>query len=192
MRNANITEIGTRDQGVAVAEQLKLPFISVSKGITQDVPPYVVHDTCCIKGFFGDYRFLSNFFTSPVLYEGYPFPASENAYQAAKFPRGRWSEFTQMTASQSKKLGAGAPIDPAEWDQAKYEIMEKIVYAKFTQSSALRERLLDTGYRYLEEANSWGDTFWGRCEGVGENNLGLILMKVREALRGDGCRTLAL
>jgi predicted NAD-dependent protein-ADP-ribosyltransferase YbiA (DUF1768 family) len=35
----------------------------------------------------------------------------------------------------------------------------------------------------LEERNAWGDTDWGTdINGVGENNLGKILMKVREKL----------
>jgi hypothetical protein len=35
----------------------------------------------------------------------------------------------------------------------------------------------------LIEGNTWGDTFWGVCNGVGENNLGKTLMNVREILR---------
>ena len=38
---------------------------------------------------------------------------------------------------------------------------------------------------HLEEGNWWGDIFWGvdKKTGAGENNLGKILMKVREELR---------
>jgi hypothetical protein len=34
-------------------------------------------------------------------------------------------------------------------------------------------------YDYLEETNIWKDTFCGVYNGVGENNLGKIIMKTR-------------
>jgi hypothetical protein len=39
--------------------------------------------------------------------------------------------------------------------------------------------LLDTSDKVLIEENNWNDTFWGVCNGVGENNLGRLLMQVR-------------
>ena len=51
---------------------------------------------------------------------------------------------------------------------------EDAIYAAF---------LLDTGDLYIEETNSWGDTFWGVCEGKGQNVLGNILMGIRTDLR---------
>jgi predicted NAD-dependent protein-ADP-ribosyltransferase YbiA (DUF1768 family) len=36
----------------------------------------------------------------------------------------------------------------------------------------------------LEERNSWGDSYWGTdINGVGENNLGKILMDIRSELK---------
>lgn len=43
--------------------------------------------------------------------------------------------------------------------------------------------LLKTGDEELVEGNTWGDTFWGVCKGKGRNELGKILMKVREEFR---------
>lgn len=37
----------------------------------------------------------------------------------------------------------------------------------------------------LIEGNDWGDTFWGMVDGEGENNLGKILMRVREEIKTD-------
>lgn len=34
----------------------------------------------------------------------------------------------------------------------------------------------------IVEENSWRDTYWGVCKGVGENHLGKILMKIRDEL----------
>ena len=55
--------------------------------------------------------------------------------------------------------------------------------AKFSQHPELAEKLLATGNAHLEEGNSWGDKVWGTVGGVGANNLGKILMRVRETLR---------
>jgi predicted NAD-dependent protein-ADP-ribosyltransferase YbiA (DUF1768 family) len=43
--------------------------------------------------------------------------------------------------------------------------------------------LLASGGATLEEGNPWGDRLWGVVDGVGENRLGKILMKVRDELR---------
>jgi len=59
--------------------------------------------------------------------------------------------------------------------------MEEILYLKFTQNPDLGDKLLATE-GLIEEKNSWGDTFWGTCEGVGQNHLGRLLMKTREKL----------
>lgn len=42
------------------------------------------------------------------------------------------------------------------------------------------QRLLETGNKYLEETNWWGDTFWGKdLKGNGENTLGRLIMEIR-------------
>ena len=52
---------------------------------------------------------------------------------------------------------------------------------KFSKSP-FKEMLLSTGEEELIEGNTWNDRFWGVCDGMGENNLGKILMAVRESL----------
>ena len=44
------------------------------------------------------------------------------------------------------------------------------------------EMLLATDDMEIIEGNVWGDTFWGVCDGKGENNLGKVLMEVRQHL----------
>jgi hypothetical protein len=60
--------------------------------------------------------------------------------------------------------------------------MYRILRAKFTQNKNLRKMLVDTGDAYLEETNYWHDTFWGVYNGIGENNLGKLLMVVRDEI----------
>jgi hypothetical protein len=67
-----------------------------------------------------------------------------------------------------------------DWENIKLEIMDRILTDKFYRNLEEREKLLSTENKYLEETNWWGDRFWGVCKGTGANNLGLILMKIRD------------
>ena len=58
--------------------------------------------------------------------------------------------------------------------------MYEICLAKFSQHPDLMDNLVYTGKRPLEEGNHWNDRYWGTVNGVGENKLGQILMKIRE------------
>ena len=60
--------------------------------------------------------------------------------------------------------------------------MAEIVRAKFMQNPSLKLKLAATEDVHLEEGNAWGDTYWGVCDGIGENHLGKILMCLRESL----------
>lgn len=136
-----------------------------------------------IKGFFGQYRWLSNFWECPVEYEGILYPSSENAYQAAKVLPEHRCNFQNIKPNESKKAWKKYPgIAPENWDKIKLNIMYEIVERKFNQNKDLAIKLIETYPKYLEETNTWRDVFWGVCKGKGENHLGFILMKVRKTL----------
>lgn len=141
---------------------------------------YIIHDEFNIKGFFGSYRWLSNFHESPVYYNGILFLSSENAYQSAKCKNSDdIIKYLGISPSQSKKISK--TIESVDnWHDIKYDIMSSIVFDKFYRDLELRHLLLSTGNKYLEETNHWNDIYWGVCNGVGQNKLGLILMKVRD------------
>jgi len=63
------------------------------------------------------------------------------------------------------------------------QMMEELLRLKF-ESPELRKLLLETGEHELIEGNNWGDRFWGVVDGVGDNHLGKLLMKIRAELRG--------
>jgi len=133
-----------------------------------------------------EYRFLSNFYPAPVNFEGETYPTSENAYQAAKSLDydERRAFRGNVSAALSKKMGRELELRP-DWEEVKRDIMKKIVFNKFKYHPSLKEKLLATGDAELIEGNYWGDTYWGVCNGVGENHLGKILMEVREILRNE-------
>jgi ribA/ribD-fused uncharacterized protein len=140
---------------------------------------YIVHNAVNIKGFFGDYRFLSNFHECPVMYEGVIYPSSENAYMAAKTrDLEARRAFETMSPKEAKLAGRIIPLRE-DWDLVKISIMREIIFDKFSRNLDIRECLLQTGDAYLEETNHWGDIVWGVCDGVGNNLLGKILMDTR-------------
>lgn len=137
-----------------------------------------------ILGFKGEYRFLSNFWPSPIFYKEKNWPTAEHAYQAMKSKNesDHWDIIIQAkTPYDAKKMGKNLPIRN-DWNSIKEHVMYEIVYCKFSQNEILKKLLLNTKNSYIEETNHWGDTFWGVCDGVGKNKLGNILMKIREEL----------
>ena len=157
--------------------------VSGPKRQWDDPFPGVVQDAASIKGFVGEYRWLSNFYPCTVRIGGLTFHSSEAAYQASKFPRSAWEPFTQLDPDSAKKLAHSQKVDEAAWDKRKDQAMLEIIWAKFSQNPDLAARLLATGDRYLEETNWWGDAYWGVFNGKGENVFGKALMEVRRRLK---------
>lgn len=135
-----------------------------------------------ICGFFNEYRFLSNFYEVPVQYNGLLFRSSEAAFQAQKCPE-RANEFLNLSPDEAKRMGRKINIR-SDWESVKDTVMYEIVLAKFSQNEALKKKLIDTGDAFLAEENWWGDKYWGTVNGVGRNQLGKTLMKVRMELIG--------
>lgn len=146
-----------------------------------EIPEYAVHSETEIKGFFGKYRFLSNFYSCPagIWYEGLKYPSVEHAYQAAKVDSYDRLPFTTCNAKEVKRLGGSVLLDKEDWEEVKYDIMLQLVTQKFAVHKGLRDKLLETKKAYLEETNHWKDVYWGVYEGNGLNKLGEILMVVR-------------
>lgn len=140
-----------------------------------------------IDSFEGKYRFLSNFWpiTGGLHYDGILYPTTEHAYQALKTmdDEKRMDIALLGTAGQAKR--AGKTIKPLRWnwETIKLDIMFDLNFLKFARNRTLREKLLATGDAELIEGNTWGDTFWGQCNGKGQNELGNIIMQVRELLQ---------
>jgi ribA/ribD-fused uncharacterized protein len=132
-----------------------------------------------IDSFTGRHRYLSNFAPAPVIFEGVVYLTVENAYQAAKTlnPEER-KQFEHCTPGRARMLGKKLTLRP-DWENVKLEIMEDLLRKKFFSGSMPLMMLMNTQGAYLEEGNTWGDTYWGVCKGVGENRLGKLLMKVR-------------
>ena len=147
--------------------------------------------------FFKDnYNFLSNFYIleNPILGIGMTwFYSVENAYLAEKIiyclnlPYEKRKEMVQQfknftsgqAKSAGKRLSQRPDFDRTLWQENSIQLMTTLVQYKFRINPDLMTRLKAIEGEIVED-NNWGDTFWGRCYGVGENHLGRILMKVRD------------
>jgi ribA/ribD-fused uncharacterized protein len=139
--------------------------------------------TLQINEFRGEYRFLSNFYPCALSYKGEDWPTVEHAYQAAKTIDPIVQQYIKQSASpgQAKQRGRSAKWNlTPNWDKKKLDIMTDLVTRKFTQNVELMRLLLGTQGHELIEGNKWGDTYWGVCNGEGENHLGKILMNIRD------------
>ena len=147
-----------------------------------------------IDNFRGKYYFLSNFYNAPVEYEGILYTNNEAAFQSAKLKNknlrtnyihnGMKYNFATLDPSTAKKFGRHLNLR-SDWEEVKFDIMYELVYDKFNRNQKLRQKLLLTDNEELVEGNTWGDRIWGKCNGKGQNNLGKILMRVREELRNQ-------
>lgn len=136
-----------------------------------------------ILEFKGPYRFLSNFYQSKIIWGGGIFNTVEHFYQAHKATSRDDFEYVRTRTTPGEAKRAGNCIDLiSNWEYVKNDVMYAGVKLKFLQHSKLAGMLLDTGRStYLSEGNNWGDMYWGvdLRTGVGRNELGHILMKVR-------------
>lgn len=143
-----------------------------------------------------EYLFLSNFYpyrqnlpkescSFVVEYDGIEFDCVEKAYQAAKCAkRADRFQFQDLTALQAQKLGTSQQIIKREdWSEIKFRLMYEFIWQKFSFCEELHQKLLATDNSRIIAENNWGDIYWGVCHGVGDNYLGEILMRVRNAIK---------
>lgn len=135
--------------------------------------------------FHGEHRFLSNFHPSIIEVGGTLYPTAEHAYQAFKTfdTNERIAILEAPTPGKAKRLGAKATLR-SDWETIKIDVMRLLLVRKF-EDPELRQKLLDTGDAELIEGNTWGDTFWGVCDGFGHNHLGKSLMEVRHWMKKE-------
>jgi ribA/ribD-fused uncharacterized protein len=137
-----------------------------------------------INDFRGAYRWLSNFHMCEVHHENMVYPSTEHAYQAAKTnDLAARLPFCghDLSCGEARRAGQRLVVR-RDWNCHRLTVMYSVVVDKFTRHEDLKRMLVATGSAQLVEGNTWGDQFWGVCDGKGYNSLGLILMMVRDHL----------
>lgn len=137
-----------------------------------------------ISDFRRDYAFLSNFYHSPFIFADLTYPTNEHYFQAFKADTDALHMYVlrSKTPSEAKSRGRKIKIRP-DWNLIRNDVMKIGLFNKFVQNKELYDKLLYTGDAELIESNTWGDTYWGVCNGIGENWLGKLLMEVRDEIK---------
>ncbi len=138
-----------------------------------------------------------------IKFDNFTYESSEHIYQMLKSEDPRWHEIIRSekdplkTKSLAKKhLRKASELKDMEltedsmlfairedWENDfQLEVMEVVLMLKFSQNKIIQDKLVN--YEgYIEERNDWNDTFWGTYLGRGQNNLGKMLMKMRELFK---------
>ena len=79
-----------------------------------------------IAEFEGQYAFLSNFFPSPIIYEGITYPTNEHFFQAMKTldQEERRAIAAAGTPGKAKRMGRQVSLRN-DWEQVKVDVLEE-------------------------------------------------------------------
>ena len=135
------------------------------------------------------YGCFSNFSLHPIEVEGSYWQTVEHYYQAQKFVGTENEGLSQVirdakTPMEAAQIGRDRTLKlRSDWEQVKRQVMWQGVLTKFLTHTDIQAILLDTGDELIVE-DSPTDYYWG-CgqDKTGQNQLGQILMNVRQEIR---------
>jgi ribA/ribD-fused uncharacterized protein len=132
----------------------------------------------------GEYGCFSSFSLHPFTLDGFLWRTAEHYFQAQKFSGTPYEASIRqaLTPKQAFILGNSRKykIRP-DWEEVKDKVMFKAVLEKFKTHASIREILLNTNNEQIIETS---DPYWGcGSDGHGRNQLGIILMEIRDILR---------
>lgn len=131
---------------------------------------------------------LSNFALFGFEYENQYYPTVEHFYQSQKFTDQEYAAQIRQASTPKAAADLGKNKDKAlkaDWASIKNEVMMTGVQQKFNTHKSLKQLLLSTEDQLIIE-NSPYDNYWGiGSVGTGRNQLGTILMRVREQLNKE-------
>lgn len=130
------------------------------------------------------YGYMSNFSRHPLTLMERDWMTSEHFYQAQKFEK-NGKDFKDVASAMSPKeaaaIGRSRPLRP-DWEMIKDDVMRIAVLSKFLQNTDIKDKLVMTHPSILVE-HTFNDSYWADGgDGSGKNQLGKILMEVRETL----------
>ena len=137
-----------------------------------------------IESFRDEFFFLSNMYPIDITYKDTQFNSVEKGYQYYKTSSTK-EQIKILKCDDPKKcktIGKSFKHIREDWNQVKLGIMYNLLWLKFNHPPLKEALLLTKGYELIE-GNLWGDTWWGVCDGIGENYLGKLLMKVRSEIQ---------
>ncbi len=135
------------------------------------------------------YGCFSNFSPHSIYLDDRHWQTVEHYYQAQKFVGTQDEDLiTAIRAAKTPEEAASLGRDRcrqvrSDWEEVKFQIMHEAVLAKFSGHADIQAVLLATGDRLIVE-DSPIDYYWGcGLDKTGQNQLGKILMSVRQTIR---------
>ncbi len=132
-------------------------------------------------------EFLNNYPVNLTIGEKV-WPSVEHYYQAMKFPNNLEYQETiraAKTAAAAKRMGKTETIPIRDdWTTYRDDVMYTALKEKFSDAHpTLKEKLLSTGNAVLRKASPL-DNYWGTGKKkLGQNKLGVLLMKLRDEMK---------
>jgi hypothetical protein len=142
--------------------------------------------TTQVPAFRGSYNWLSNYYACNV--EGFKpeeaqpidYASVESGYLCAKYwAPDKVAKLTYRELADWRRKEAPLHKQIFDWENKKMFVMAYLLVSKFDYNKDLLEKLLTTGDSWIQETNNWNDTYWGVCNGRGQNRLGKLLMLLR-------------
>lgn len=139
-----------------------------------------------ITSFSGDFAFLSIYYPCEIEYEGMLFSSALHAFCAARTPdlddKRKFTSNAEpiLVAAKAEALSKTLPMRK-DWMEIRNQVLDEVQTLKFS-SYKLSQRLLSTEQRLLSDDHS-RDRYLGHCHGKGDNQLGKVLMRLREEIR---------
>lgn len=131
---------------------------------------------------------FSNFSKYGFEIDGKFWSSSEHYFQAQKFYGTKFEEEIRLASSAMEASILGRDTTKplrSDWEEIKDFVMLDAILTKFRTHNDIKEHLLSTGNEEIIEYST-NDYYWGCGEkGTGKNQLGKILMQVRDILRRE-------
>ncbi len=135
--------------------------------------------------------YIKNWFSNmlpmdtPYIVGDMQFKTVENYYQAMKFgDEETVRRISNMDPYEAKRYAAKYRGQLHLNDQFdRLMVMETALRHKFAKGTSWHKKLMETEGEIVEW-NNWHDQYWGKTgDGVGENHLGKLLMKIRDSYK---------
>ena len=137
-----------------------------------------------VCGFQGEYDFLNNDYPCKIFCQedGLTYSNVTSALIAHKTNDiGARRKIARLSGAKARKKES-LLYGNDEYEYTKDDILYKLLYIKFNSNNKLKEKLLSTKNKQLLNIVSYPDTEYGIYLGNGKNNLGKMLMKLRDEL----------
>ena len=152
------------------------------------IPGQVNPNTIYFYKEFGKYGFLASYSEHGFYKDGIFWRTLEHYYQAQKFDDKKVIKkiIDAKTPKEASMIGRDRNNHlKSNWETIKLDIMEEGLYNKYMQNKDICQKLLNTGNRKIVEATV-KEFYWGcGIDGTGENQFGMLLVKVRNRIRKE-------